>query len=312
MNMAVVLMCTHIDQWTYWNLTVEWRLRGSLKERCPDRQNADREMRGLHIPLCLMILLGSLGFLSGKWVIKRQLHHSNIPLQKHIKTYKPCTTNEFHHSCIQSVTPWHKEKLLRSEWLWPQMRGWWSTHSSPEGMLTDLTPPPCCQLALIGVQYLLQVTVTAMMAKAKRSLEKNNFITTSVVLLVTSDIETLRLAGFSLFFHFGRCRAVFGLKSWVSVEGLSLLWLHSGQQTLPCIIFHFAHFSCSSHPLLFVITCWKSCAVARRSYQAVCGSKQSIHCKTDGPVGKIHMDFKFYFKKVKNPLWAFICIILYD
>lgn len=109
--------------------------------------------------------------------------------------------------------------------------------------------------------------------QGQEKLRKHSFVTASVVLLVTSDIETLRPAEFSLFFQFGRCLAVFGLKSWVSVEGLSLLWLHSGQQTLPCIIFHFARFSCSSHPPLFVITCWKSCAVARRFYQAACSGK---------------------------------------
>lgn len=69
--------CTHLEPWKYWNLTAEWLLRESLKVICPDRHNANKAMRGLHIQLCLMISLGSLGFLSGKWVIKRQLHQTS-------------------------------------------------------------------------------------------------------------------------------------------------------------------------------------------------------------------------------------------
>lgn len=85
--------------------------------------------------------------------------------------------------------------------------------------------------------------------------KKNYFTTTSIVHLMTSDIGDPEACRIYLLFHFGRCLAIIGLKSWVSVEGLSLLWLHSGQQPLPCTIVLCACISCSSHPLLL----WEPC-----------------------------------------------------
>lgn len=153
------------------------------------------------------------------------------------------------------------------------------------------------------------------MTKAKRSLEKNYFTTTSIVHLMTSDIGDPEACRIYLLFHFGRCLAIIGLKSWVSVEGLSLLWLHSGQQTLPCTIFLCACFSCSSHPLLFfMITCWNSRTAAKWLYQAVCSSKQVYpFVRQMDLLGKY--TWILNFNKVKNPYepsYALFCMINYQ